>query len=221
MTMYVMERDLGAIIAARLAEMMEVAPATVTMTLKRMERDRWIAGKARKEIHLTEEGLEASRSVIRRHMLVEWLLVKILKIPLEQVHDEAHHIEHAISPRLEQQMREILLDPKLCPHGNPFPGHEALTRAWTPLTGTAVGERFTIRRIHEFAEDRRELIDFFVQHEIRPGTAARLLERLPFNQTLTLEIAGKRVILGYQAAQYVHVETDGGHREVAVIAGGA
>ena len=56
MTMYVMERDLGAIIAARLAEMMEVAPATVTMTLKRMERDRWIAGKARKEIHLTEEG---------------------------------------------------------------------------------------------------------------------------------------------------------------------
>ena len=72
-----------------------------------------------------------------------------------------------------------------------------------------MGERFTIRRIHEFAEDRRELIDFFVQHDIRPGTPARLLERLPFNQTLTLEIAGKRVILGYQAAQYVHVETDG------------
>jgi len=40
---YVMERDEEEVIAARLAESLEVAPPTVTMTLKRMERDGWIA----------------------------------------------------------------------------------------------------------------------------------------------------------------------------------
>ena len=69
MNMHVMERDLGEIVAARLAELMDVSPATVAMTLKRMERDDWITGKGRKKIHLTGIGRTAAYSVIRRHML--------------------------------------------------------------------------------------------------------------------------------------------------------
>ena len=68
MTMYVMERDSGEIVAARLAEMLNVTPATVAMTLKRMERDNWITGKGRKSLHLTETGRAAADSVIRRHV---------------------------------------------------------------------------------------------------------------------------------------------------------
>jgi len=41
---YVMERDGDEVIAARLAESLEVAPPTVTVTLKRMERDGWDRG---------------------------------------------------------------------------------------------------------------------------------------------------------------------------------
>jgi len=32
------------------------APATIAMTLKRMDRDNWIKGKSRKEIDLTNIG---------------------------------------------------------------------------------------------------------------------------------------------------------------------
>ena len=49
MTMHVMERDQGEIVAARLAELLNVSPATVTMTLKRMQRDQWVVGKSRGE----------------------------------------------------------------------------------------------------------------------------------------------------------------------------
>lgn len=206
MNMHVMERDHGEIVAARLAEMMNVAPATVTMTLKRMERDQWISGKSRKEIHLTATGRKAARSVIRRHMLTEWLLVKIFKMPLAETHDEAHNIEHAISSNLEERMRDILGDPKLCPHGNPFPGHEALTRDWIPLTQISPDQDFTIRRIHEFAEDNQELLNFLTKHRVEPEVQARLVENLPFNQTLSVEISGEKVTLGYQAAGYVFVE---------------
>ena len=92
MTMHVMERDFGEIVAARLAELMGVAPATVTMTLRRMSRDNWVSGQRSREIHLNETGREAAHSVVRRHMLIEWLLVKIFKFPIYETHDEAHHI---------------------------------------------------------------------------------------------------------------------------------
>ena len=206
MTMYVMERDQGEIVAARLAELMNVTPATVAMTLKRMKRDRWIERKGRKEIHLTEAGRAAARSVLRRHMLTEWLLVRIFKMPLFETHDQAHNIEHAISTELEERMREILGDPKLCPHGNPFPGHENLTEDWIPLPEISVGEVVTIRRIHEFAENHRELLDYFGENGIEPGARTELLEILPFNQTLTLRVGDKKVTLGFSAARYVFVE---------------
>src|SRR4030042_1717620 len=64
--MYVMERDGEEIIAARMAESLDVSPPTVTVTLKRRERDGWIVGESRKNIHLTDHGCEAASSVIRQ-----------------------------------------------------------------------------------------------------------------------------------------------------------
>jgi DtxR family Mn-dependent transcriptional regulator len=58
--MFVMERDGEAIVAARLAESLDVSAPTVTVTLKRMERDGWIEIEGRKNIHLTDAGCEAA-----------------------------------------------------------------------------------------------------------------------------------------------------------------
>jgi DtxR family Mn-dependent transcriptional regulator len=210
MSMHVMERDQGEIVAARLAETLNVAPATVAMTLKRMERDKWIIGTGRKTIHFTETGREAAHSVTRRHMLTEWLLVKILKVPLFQTHDEAHNIEHAISPQLEQRMVEVLGDPKTCPHGNPFPGCESAVSKWIPLTDLKTGESVTIRRIHEFGEDNHELLQFLVENGVMPGSQVQITEILPFNQTLTISVKNKPITLGMPAAQFIFAERSSG-----------
>lgn len=206
MTMHVMERDYGEIIAARLAEMINVTPATVAMTLKRMTRDNWITGKGRKGMHLTETGRAAAHSVIRRHMLTEWLLVKLLKVPISQTHDEAHGIEHAISPELEERLRQVLDDPKVCPHGNPFPGCEHVTSQWIPLTDLPAGQMVVIRRIHEFAEDNHDLLTFLTDNNIAPGTTAQIIEVLPFNQTLSIRIEEKLITLGFPAARFIYGE---------------
>jgi len=206
MTMHVMERDYGEIVAARLAEMLGVAPATVAMTFKRMERDNWITGKGRKAVHLTDTGREAAHSVTRRHMLTEWLLLKILKVDLPLIHDEAHGIEHAISPHLEERMRDILGDPHVCPHGNPLPGYEDEVSGWIPLTELALDEKVVIRRVHEFAEENPGLLNFLIENGVLPGAEVQVLEILPFNQTLTIEVEGRRVILGFLAARYIFAE---------------
>lgn len=207
LNMFVMERDHGEIVAARLAELLGVAPATVTMTLKRMQRDNWITGKSGGSgIHLTASGRAAADSVIRRHMLTEWLLVKILKVPYAQIHAEAHNIEHAISPQIEERLIDILGSPQVCPHGNPFPGCESATQAWIPLDKIAPGEPVIIRRIHEFAENKQDLLDFLIANGVLPGAQVRVTEVLPFNQTLTLDVAGLSVTLGFQVARFIFVE---------------
>lgn len=207
MTMHVMERDQGEIVAARLAEMLNVSPATVAMTIKRMLRDNWITGKSRREgIHLTEAGLAAAHSVVRRHMLTEWLLVKILKLPMLQIHDEAHHIEHAISAQLEERLNELLDAPQVCPHGNPFPGCEEAASQWIPLTEISAGAEVVIRRLHEFAENNQELLAYLVGNGILPEAKAQVVEVLPFNETVTIEIDSKSITLGYSAARYIFIE---------------
>ena len=204
--MFVMERDGEEIIAPRLAESLEVPPPTVTVTLKRMERDGWIEVEGRKNIHLTELGCEAASSVIRRHMLTEWMLARMLKVPWSEVHTEAHAIEHSISDDIENKMRQNFDDPQLCPHGNPLPGYEYVTVEWVPLTQMQAGEQVIIRRIHEMAENDAELMQFLENNAVIPGTQAEIRDVLAFNQTLTLGLGDRKVVLGFPAAQYIYVE---------------
>jgi DtxR family Mn-dependent transcriptional regulator len=208
MTMHVMERDQGEIVAARLVEQLKVTHPTVAMTLKRMERDGWISGKGSQGgIHLTETGRVAAHSVVRRHMLTEWLLLKILKVPFLQIHDEAHHLEHAISASLEERLIDVLGDPQVCPHGNPLPGFEGVTRNWIPLIEMSVGQKVIIRRLHEFAEDNQDLLRYLLESGIMPGAETTIHQVLPFNQTLTLMIGNQPVVLGFAAARSLYGET--------------
>ncbi len=146
---YTLQRDGEEVIGARLSELLEVSAPTVTITLRRMLRDGWITISSSKKIDLTAAGVESAKAVIRRHMLTEWMLAKILNLPWSKVHEEADKIEHSISNDVELSLIDKLQDPTQCPHGNPMPGMEALSEKWLPLSEKAAGERVTIKRIHE------------------------------------------------------------------------
>jgi DtxR family Mn-dependent transcriptional regulator len=205
---YILERDGEEVIAARIAEALEVAPPTVTVTLKRMERDGWLLPHERRGVRLSDAGREAARNVLRRHMLTEWLLTRILNIPWSRTHAEAHNLEHTISAEIEARMKDNLDNPQTCPHGNPLPGFEHVTAAWIPLTQLESGERVILRRIHELAEDNDELIRYLESNDLFPGAAAEVGEVLRFNQTITLRVKDKPVTLGFAAARYLFFERE-------------
>jgi DtxR family Mn-dependent transcriptional regulator len=173
-----------------------------------MERDGWIVSVPEKGIQLTDAGCRAAASVIRRHMLTEWLLARMLKVPWSRLHAEADQIEHSISADIEDQMRSNLDDPQFCPHGNPLPGYEHMAENWLPLVEIAPGEKVIIRRIHETAEDNPELMQFMESHGVIPGARLEVCEVLPFNQTLTLKSGRQKVTMGFAAGKYVFVERD-------------
>jgi DtxR family Mn-dependent transcriptional regulator len=203
---YTLERDGEEVIPAHLAKSLEVTAPTVTVTLRRMERDGWVVNDQNTGIRLTKMGAEAAGSVIRRHMLTEWMLTRMLNVPWSETHAEADHIEHTISNEIEEKMRANLDDPRQCPHGNPLPGYEHLTDTWLPLTSIHAGEKVTIRRIHETAEGNLDLLRFLESNQIVPGRVAEVREVLDFNQTISLRMEDKDISLGFPAAQFLFVE---------------
>ena len=115
---FVMERDHEPVVGLRLAELIGVTPPTVTSTLKRMTRDGLIT-MDKDGTHLTDEGWEASRTIMRRHMLMEWMMVNTL--PWSRLHSEAHNLEHAISEMTETALMDKLGRPETCRTGIPCP----------------------------------------------------------------------------------------------------
>jgi DtxR family Mn-dependent transcriptional regulator len=200
----VLERDGEPVVGARLAELLGVTPPTVTNTLKRMARDGLIVMDEKSGAHLTEEGMEAARSVMRRHMLTEWLLSPMLG--WSKTHLQAHSMEHAVSEELEAVLKSDLANPQVCPHGNPLPGFEHVVQGWQSLPSFETGSRLIIRRVHELAEQNPELLAFLEENLVMPGKIALVKEDLPFNQTMTLEIEDKTVTLGYSVARYIFGE---------------
>ncbi len=200
---YVMERDGEPIVGARLAELLGVTPPTVTNTLKRMARDGLLTVNDN-GTHLTEQGWSAAKDVMRRHMLMEWMMLKML--PWSKLHGEAHNLEHAISPEAEAAVYEELGRPQTCPHGNPLPGCEAAVSSWVPLTTLSSGEKVIIRRIHELAEENPPLLAFLEEKKMLPGAQATIGDILPFNQTVSVEVGGAAVTLGFAVARYIFAE---------------
>lgn len=205
--MYILSRDGEAITGVRLAELLGVSPPTVTNTLKRMVRDGLITFDKESGTQLTEKGLEVACSVMRRHMLTEWMLSRLLS--WSKLHDEAHLLEHAISDEVEAVLLEDLNHPKLCPHGNPLPGNESLTKNWKALSKMKDGDKVIIRRIHELAEEEPQLLSFLEMKGIIPGGEALVETILPFNQTVSIHINGESVTLGFPVAKYIFVELSG------------
>jgi len=202
--LYITERDGEPVSGARLAELLGVSAPTVTNTLKRMKRDGLVDMDTSHLPKLTEFGEERARTVMRRHMLAEWMLIRLLS--WSKVHEEAHGFEHTISEDVEAALLDELNQPETCPHGNPLPGYESAVADWIPLTQVQPGQPVIIRRIHELAEEIPGLLRFLEEKGIEPGEPAQVSEVLAFNQTLTLQVKEKPVTLGFSIARQIFVE---------------
>jgi DtxR family transcriptional regulator, Mn-dependent transcriptional regulator len=204
--MHYMTRDGASIIGARLAERIGVAPPTVTATLQRMVRDGLVTMDDHKVVHLTETGREQSESIVRRHALAERLLTEILGLGWSESHEEAHMVEHVISPKVERRLMTVLGNPMTCPHGNPIPGTGARPSPHAfPLSEVHQGQHVVVERIVEEAEDDLELMNFYERSGLTPRTPLDVVEVSAAAGLITVEQNGNRVPLGLSAASKIRV----------------
>lgn len=171
---YTSLREGSKVVGSRLAERLGVSASAVTQAFQRMEKQGLSVIDQDWGIQLTPEGRAIAESIIRRHYLIERLLVDKLGFDWADADDEAERLEHSLSPKLEDYLYESLGQPTTCPHGNPFPGspdEERLLGA-RKLTETRGGEEVTILRITEEGEDDGELLRFAFEGGLLPGSSA-------------------------------------------------
>ena len=198
--LHYLTRDGYPVIAARLAERLNVTPPTVTVTLQRMQRDGLIEHGPRKEILLTAEGRREAEDIVRRHALAERLLTDLLKMPWHESHEEAHGVEHVITPKIEARLLQALGNPTTCPHGNPIPGLGTLAPDEFPLDRARTGDELVIQRITEEAEEDLQLMKYLQEHGIAPGARMTVRESTPATAMLVLEGPAGQVPLGLPVA---------------------
>src|ERR671918_592551 len=149
------------VIGARLAKHMGISAPAVTESMQRMTRGGYVRVGRGKELMLTPKGRQIAEIMARRHRLLERWLTDTLGLNWTDAHEEAHRLEHALSPRVEERLAELLGVPTTCPHGNPIPGMPAPeAHNPVPLSQTAAGQELTVDRITEEAEADRQLLRF-------------------------------------------------------------
>src|SRR5579884_4162228 len=184
-TIYNMGMEGETVIGARLAEKFWVAPPTVTETLKRMTRDGYIEMDNKRQVFLTDRGVELAEAVLRRHRLTERFLVDMLGMQWHQVHEEACRLEHHISGAVEERVVKSLNHPTTCPHGNPIPGLVPSARTYLQdqgavrLSTVPVGGQATILCISEVVEDEEALILYLHEKGLTPKTILTVIAHEP------------------------------------------
>src|SRR3712207_2031022 len=131
-TIYELEEEGIVPLRARIAERLHQSGPTVSQTVARMERDNLVHVLGDRHLELTEEGLARATRVMRKHRLAERLLIDVIGLDWEKVHDEACRWEHVISEDVERRLVHLLEDPTEPPYGNPIPGLAELGVATAP-----------------------------------------------------------------------------------------
>lgn len=195
---------------ARLAEWLDVTPASVSEAIKRLSRRGFVETGERRLLRFTPDGRRAAESLVRRHRLAERFLVEVIGLPWHLAHEEATDWGRVVSDRVEERMIKLLDDPGTCVHGNPIPGSSNAVdqRELTPLHQVAPGEEVVLERLTEDLELDLDVMRFFEDGGLMPGASIRVLAVAP-DGTMTLEVAGEKVGLGAHLADNLWVRPAG------------
>ena len=107
--------------SSELTTKLGLSKSTVSQRLKEMQKHGWIQQMAYGPINLTTEGLRLAQNLTYKHRLIELYLMQELGVPKDQVHQEAHQLEHAVSDDLIQRIAQKMGHPTCCPHGKKIP----------------------------------------------------------------------------------------------------
>lgn len=144
------QRDDAAVSTSSIADRLNIAQASVTAMLKRLNNDGLIEYERYQGARLTAAGAAIAVDMIRRHRVIETFLVHDLKVPLADVDAEAEVLEHAFSSALIDRLWAHLGRPEFDPHGAPIPAPEQAPterRDLIALSELAPGDQATIVRL--------------------------------------------------------------------------
>ncbi len=207
-TIYILWQEGSAATVTALARRLNVRPASVTEMLGRLSDHGLIRREPRGPATLTESGTKVALRVIRRHRLLEQFLYRVLGMPWDQVHEEAEALEHAVSPRLEARISEMLGYPKRDPHGDPIPAEDlslSEEEACVKLGRMSPGQKGVVVRV---TVQEPERLRYLGGLGLYPESHVEVVGKEPFGGPLRLLVDGEERWLGSEIAMGICVRLE-------------
>ncbi len=217
-TIFELEEEGVVPLRARIAERLGQSGPTVSQTVGRMERDGLLTVEGDRHLELSRHGRVLATRVMRKHRLAECLLVEVIGLEWELVHEEACRWEHVISETVERRLLDVLGNPSVSPYGNPIPGLAELGATGPPGgdplgeddgalvtldrvevgTGTAV----VVRRLAEPLQSDTGLMSRLRRAGVRPGASITVA---PAAGGLLVGSGGESTEISAEVASHVFV----------------
>ena len=202
---YRLERSAAGVTTSALAERLEVSPSAAARMLRRLDEAGLLTRLPYQDVKLSPQGEREALRSIRRHRLLEAFLVKVMGFGWDEVHEQAHPLELAISGEFEDRMDAVAGYPTHCPHGDPIPTKDGRMAEMNdqPLLDAPVGSQVVIRRVKTHDGEK---LRYLAQLGLVPGAPIQLVNRSPFNGPLRLKIGRQEHVIGAELAQALRVE---------------
>jgi DtxR family Mn-dependent transcriptional regulator len=192
-------------LASRVAEMLGVSRASAGEMLKRLEAEGLVERGEQKEAILTPTGTQRARKVVRKHRVIERLLTDFMGYTAAEAHVHADELGGTFSDEMVERIEVKLGYPDRCPHGWPVDPdvEQAENRELEPLSDLEPGTRATIVRL---AEHDGDLLHWFYDEGLVPGTELELRASEPAAGQLRVSVAGNDKAIGDKAAAGLYVK---------------
>ena len=188
-----------------IARKLGVAPGTVTSMLQTLDGANLVHYQTHKGASLTDAGQMLALRILRRHRLMELFLNKTLGMTWAEVHEEAEHLEHAVSDGLIDRIDAYLGFPDRDPHGDPIPNREGAVADCDgiPLRKCGSGARF---QLHRVLDQSPEFLRYLTQSGLELGAEGKIIENEEQAGALVVEAPGaRRLVLGFPTAEKLRV----------------
>jgi DtxR family Mn-dependent transcriptional regulator len=197
-----LEEELEVVGTGDIAKYMNVAPASVTTMLKKLSELGLVEHTPYKGVRLTAKGRTLSISLLRKHRLVERMLVDFLELPWEDVHELACKLEHFLSEEVTDRIAHAMNHPTTCPHGNPIDA--TVQDGSRRLAECTAGSELTVAKI---TDERLEFLTYVMDIGLLPGTSILIKARTPFGDVMTLNVENQSapVAIGREVANSIWV----------------
>lgn len=184
----------------QIAAALGVSPGTVTAMLKTLGEGDLATYTPYAGAELTRSGNRLALRMVRRHRLIETFLSRTLDLTWDQVHEEAEHIEHAVSDLLIDRIDAFLGYPAADPHGDPIPRADGSFDAppeSRSLVDCPVGQRIRIARV---LDQSPEFLRYLSENGLPLGTTGTVTANHAEAGIVALDVDGKVLTLGRMAA---------------------
>jgi len=162
---------------------LRLSEAAVLRLVTRMEAQGLVQTRG-SELALTAEGERWALQVVRAHRLWERYLASEARMPLAQIHGEAHRREHGLTTEQVNDLDAALGYPLRDPHGDPIPNRvgQVASSCGASLTTWPVGQ---LARIVHLEDEPPLAYAQIVAEGLRLGQTVRIIQASPERYTLT------------------------------------